>query len=187
MLPARRPSWLADEDGGVNVLVPGLMGAGILASFAMLVSDALRRVFLSLGGRAWAARLAVRAAGRVRDLESVRHGLAPVPAAVDRVPRGRLASLVLATVALAAAATILSTTVAVYRAGGEGALGRPLWNLSGGILLGSALAAAAAVWAAAAITGPGHAGWVRAASRWWPLGALPADPEPHLRHGGKGE
>jgi hypothetical protein len=53
VIPARR-SWILDEtdEGRLQVFVPGAMGAGILLSVGLLLSDAYRRV----GGRRLAER-----------------------------------------------------------------------------------------------------------------------------------
>jgi hypothetical protein len=42
---------IADDQTGLNVFVPGLMGAGILLSAAILVSDGIKKLFPNSGAR----------------------------------------------------------------------------------------------------------------------------------------
>jgi len=49
---ARRADYSAGDDQvGLNVFVPGLMGAGILVSAAILVSDGIKKLFPNSGAR----------------------------------------------------------------------------------------------------------------------------------------
>jgi len=49
--PLRTDLGMADEYAGMNVFVPGLMGAGILMSAGLLVGDGIKRLFPSSGTR----------------------------------------------------------------------------------------------------------------------------------------
>lgn len=49
--PLRRDLTVADDAHGLNVFVPGLMGAGILLSAGILVSDGFKKLFPKSGTR----------------------------------------------------------------------------------------------------------------------------------------
>ena len=45
MIPLLRHStWIDDTEKGTNVFVPGIMGAGVLLSLGILISDGIARV-----------------------------------------------------------------------------------------------------------------------------------------------
>ncbi len=49
--PRRADHSIADDQVGLNVFVPGLMGAGILLSAGILVSDGIKKLFPNSGAR----------------------------------------------------------------------------------------------------------------------------------------
>jgi hypothetical protein len=159
----------------VAVFVPGLMGAGIIVSVVMLVSDGLRQLLPARGGRARAVHITTRAQARVHDLVSVRTGEPPLPATVARVPRPRAVSLALGALALVCAAAIMAGAVVVYRGHGSVLSGRG-WPLGGGVALALPLGAAGLVLLLSGALGPRRPGWLDRIARMEPLGALP-DPQ----------
>jgi len=167
-----RLARLRDERG---VFVPGLMGAGILLSIVMLISDGVRRMFPVRGERARAARLRANALGRVSDLRSVARGLAPIPARIRHVPRPRLAAAVLGLLAAGTAVALVSATQSVFHAD-TGVLAERGWTLGAGYSAAALFGAAAAVWLASAVAGPSRSPWLDRVAAVPPLGGLP---EPH--------
>jgi hypothetical protein len=157
------------------VFIPGLMGAGIIVSIVMLVSDGLRRLLPVRGDRARGVHVSRRARARVHDLVSVRTGEAPLPVTVLRVPRPRSVSLALGALALAGAVAIMVGAVVVYRGHGSVLSGRG-WPLGGGAVLAFPLGAAGLVLLLSSALGPRRPGWLDRLARMEPLGALP-DPE----------
>lgn len=175
MLPVRRPSSMADDVDGLGVFVPGLMGAGLLVSMAMLLADGFRRLVPSRGRRAWAAALVRRARGRVEDLRSVSTGAVAVPWRPRRVPRGRLSSLAWGVALAGLAVAAVAGSVAIYH-GKEGVLSDRGWTLAGGFLLGAPLGLLALVAIVSAALGRARPGWLARLSAAGPLGRLP-DPD----------
>lgn len=163
----RRP--LRDESG---VFVPGLMGAGILLSIVMLVSDGLRRMFPVRGERARAARLEANALGRVQDLRSVARGVAPHPVRVRHVPRPRIASALLGLLAAGIAVALISATQSIYHAE-AGVLADRGWTLGAGYSGAAIFGTGAAVWILSSVTGPARPRWLERAAAVPPLGGLP--------------
>lgn len=157
------------------VFIPGLMGAGIIVSIVMLVSDGIRRLLPVRGERARAVHIATRAQARVHDLVSVRTGEPPLPATVSRVPRPRAVSLALGALALAGAGAIMVGAVVVYRGHGSVWSGRG-WPLGVGLALALPLGAAGLVLLLSGAVGPRRPGWLERLARMEPLGVLP-DPE----------
>lgn len=160
---------IGDEAG---VFVPGLMGAGILLSMAMLVADGVRKLAPIDGEKARAARITAVAKGRVADLLALPGGEPPRPFRVRRVPRSRRHSLLLGLVSGATALVLFSTTWQVYEAE-TGVLADRGWTLSFGFVVTGLFALAAVIWLlGAAIGGRGPWWWERTAG-WGVLGTLP--------------
>jgi hypothetical protein len=157
------------------VFIPGIMGAGIIVSIVMLVSDGLRRLVPVRGARARAVHIATRTQARVHDLVSVRTGEPPLPATVSRVPRPRAVSLALGALALAGAGAIMVGAVVVYRGHGSVWSGRG-WPLGVGLALALPLGLAGLVLLSSGVLGPRRPGWLDRLARTEPLGVLP-DPE----------
>jgi hypothetical protein len=161
------------EMGDLNVFVPGLMAAGILASMAMLIADGAKKLWPSRGHRARVIELDRRAAGRVRDLESVGLGIAPVPKRVDRIPRNSIASSAIAFASLTVALGIARATIGMYTARTGELAGRG-WTLSVGLGLAAAIAIFGSVALLLALTrGRARRPWLLIAAQRWPLGQLP--------------
>ena len=171
MIPNRH-SWLYEDDGDLQVFVPGLMAGGILVSIGMLVWDAIKKLIPNTTRRARAAELHVRAVGRVNDLLSVEAGEAPRPGRVERIVRNRLAAAGLALAALAGAGTIAFMTFGAYSAR-TGTLAHRGWTLTGGFSVAGVATALGLVWVASAAYGHRAPAWLRRAATRWPVGALP--------------
>jgi len=157
------------------VFIPGLMGAGLIVSIVMLVSDGLRRLLPVRGQRARAVHIAKGAQARVHDLVSVRTGEPPLLATVSRVPRPRAVSLTLGALALTGAGAIMVGAVIVYRGHGSVWSGRG-WPLGVGLALALPLGAAGLVLLLSGVLGPRRPGWLDRLARTEPLGTLP-DPD----------
>lgn len=175
MITRREPRWF-EEDGDLQVFVPGLMATGILVSVGMFVWDGVRKLFPDIGRRRQAARLTMRSAGRVNDLASIDAGEAPEPAHVARVRRTRSAALLLAISALAVGAAISVVTLAAYNSG-EGTLAGRGWTLSMGFSVVAALVLSSAMWLCAALMGEQLPSWPHRAQARWPIGVLPEPTE----------
>lgn len=159
----------------VAVFVPGLMGAGILVSIAMLVADGMRRLRPAVRGRARVWVQAVRAQGRVHDLVAVHSGEAPVSPPLPRVTRPRPAAFLLGVLAIAAGVAALLGAFELYR-GSTGALGNRGWTIGAGLGVAVPLGGAGVVWLAAASLGASAPGWLRRIAATGVLGTLP-DPD----------
>ena len=168
-MTARLRSRMADERG---VFVPGLMGAGILVSMAMLVTDGARKAFPTRGHRARAVRLRAVAIGRANDLRSIAHGEPPHAAVITTAPRSRPVALVLGFLCGAAAVGALSGAEAYFNADlhlakrGEWGLGIG-WGTAAFLSLGGV---GLVSWAVAGERAPR---WLRRIAAIPPLGALP--------------
>lgn len=160
---------LRDERG---VFVPGLMGAGILLSIVMLVSDGIKKLFPVRGERARAARLRSVARGRAHDLLAVGSGRPPQPARVLHVPRSRPGSLVLGLLAGATATAVVAATEAIFHSD-TGVLAERGWTLGAGYSLAGIFSVAGAVWLTSALLGKARPPWLDALASWPPLGGLP--------------
>lgn len=165
-------SRLREERG---VFVPGLMGAGILLSIVMLVSDGVRRLFPVRGPRARAAHARRVAQGRVNDLLAVGRGVPPVPARVHHVPRRRGSAALLGLLATGIAGALVSATESIFHAQ-TGVLAERGWTLGAGYSAVGIFAAGAAVWLLSAVLDDARPRWLHRLAAMPPLGALP-DPE----------
>lgn len=148
------------------------MGAGILLSIVMLLSDAVRRVFPVRGERARAARARMVARGRAHDLLAVGSGRPPRPARVRHVPRSRTGSLLLGVFAGVTTATVVAATEAVFNAQ-AGLLAERGWTLGAGYSLAAIFGAAGTVWLMSALLGEARPRWLERLASWPPLGGLP--------------
>jgi hypothetical protein len=171
-----RARWL-DEDGDLQVFVPGLMATGILVSICMLIWDGVKRFVPDLGARRRAARLRMHTTGRVNDLASIERGMPPAPMQVERVSRGRGRSLLLAIGALAAAGVSGFLTIAAYSTPGGSFSGRG-WTLSMGLSLAGICAAFGTTWLCVALSDQeNERAWLARARTRWPIGVLPSPDE----------
>lgn len=159
-----------------GVFVPGLMGAGILVSIVMLVTDGVRKLFPVRGDRARAARMRSIAMGRANDLLAVGKGIPPEPATVRHVPRSRWVSLLLGVLAAAGAAAVLATTQSFFNDDIVDLAGREEWGFGLGWGTSALLATGAVVWLLSAAFGSRRPEWVTRLASVPPLGTLP---EPH--------
>lgn len=155
-----------------GVFVPGLMGAGILLSIVMLVSDGIKKLFPVRGERARAAKARAAARGRAHDLLAVGSGRPPQPARVRHVPRSRAGSLVLGVLAGATATAVVSATQAVFHSD-TGVLAERGWTLGAGYSLAVLFGIAGAVWLSSALLGAARPRWLETLASWPPLGGLP--------------
>ena len=161
------------ELGDLNVFVPGLMAAGILVSMAMLIADGAKRLWPSRGRRARVIELNRRAAGRVRDLESIGLGIAPAPLRIERIPRSAIASSAIGFASLTVALGIARGAIGMYTAR-TGALSGRGWTLSVGLGVAGVCAIFGTVALLLALTrGRSRQPWLLVAARRWPLGQLP--------------
>lgn len=183
--PVRRS--VSSESG---VFVPGLMGAGILLSFAMLVTDGIRRLFPVRGDRARAARVRAAALGRANDLAAVERGEAPLAARVPHVPRSRRASVVLGLAAAGAAGLLLLTTQTYFNEDLSSLAGREEWGFGAGWMASLLVASGALVWLASGVLGERRPPWLDRLAAVPPLGQLPSPDDTRrfgvVFHGGGG-
>jgi hypothetical protein len=170
-----RGAWL-DEDGDLQVFVPGLMATGILVSICMFIWDGVKRFLPDVGRRQRAARVAMNTSGRVSDLVSVESGEAPAYARVQRVRRTRGIALLLAIGSLVTAAVISYLTVGIYMSGSGTLAGRG-WTLSMGFGLAGAIAVAGLVWLTVALMDERLPAWLERTQMRWPIGVLPEPSE----------
>lgn len=168
-LPERIASMAREERG---VFVPGLMGAGILLSIVMLVSDGLRRVLPVRGERARAVRAEIAAVGRARDLLAVERGRPPRPHRVRQVPRERGPSLVLGALSTTVAVTVGRVTLTIFESR-TGVLADRGWTLGFGYSAAALFGLAGLVWLASAALGSTRPPWLDRLARWGPLGTDP--------------
>lgn len=168
MITRLRPR-VADERG---IFVPGLMGAGILVSMAMLVTDGARKAFPTRGNRARAARRRAVAVGRANDLRSIPRGEPPRAEVITTAPRTRPVALVLGVLCGAAAVGALLGADAYFNADlhlakrGEWGLGIG-WGTAAFLSLGSVSLIG---WASVGERVPR---WARRIAAIPPLGVLP--------------
>jgi hypothetical protein len=175
-----RGAWL-DDDGDLQVFVPGLMATGILVSIVMLIWDGIKRFLPDLGRKQRAVTMAERTFGRVNDLASIELGDAPGRQRVGRVRRGRLASLCLAGVSWLASTGIAAVTFEAYNATSGRLAGRG-WTLSIGLGLATVLATLGAIWMLSSLlSATSQPRWLRGAHERWPIGDLPDLTERDLR------
>ena len=172
-----RARWL-DEDGDLQVFVPGLMATGILVSVGMFIWDGVKQFLPDVGARKRAARLTMHSAGRVNDLMSIERGLAPTLPRIRRVRRSRGSALLLAVIALTAAATATFVTLAAFATEGTSFSGRG-WTLSMGATVVFMFGVPGIAWLCSALLDDGPR-WVARAQTRWPIGALPAIDESDL-------
>lgn len=156
-----------------GVFVPGLMGAGILLSIVMLVTDGVRRMFPVRGERARAARIRSVAMGRANDLLAVGRGIAPEPARVRHVPRGRWASVLLGLLTAVTAAVVLVATQSLFNSDMIDLAGREEWGFGLGWGAAALLASGAGIWLLSGVLGPRRPEWVARLAAVPPLGELP--------------
>lgn len=168
--------WQGRRSGGrspeTGVFVPGLMGAGILLSIVMLVSDGLKKLFPVRGERARAAKVRAAARGRAHDLLAVGSGRPPQPARIRHVPRTRSGSLVLGVLAGVTATAVVAATEAIFHSD-TGVLAERGWTLGAGYSLAAIFSVAGAVWLTSALLGNARPRWLEALASWPPLGGLP--------------
>ncbi len=157
------------------VFVPGLMGAGLLVSMALLVADGARKLRPARGQRARALVLATRAHSRRRDFTTVPSGSHPAPVVLPRAPRPRPLSLGLGVLAAAVATLLVWGAVLAYRADGTTLSDRG-WTIGGGVVLAALPAAAALVLLASGALGDHRPRWLDRLARAGVLGALPDPP-----------
>ena len=168
---------LSGEEG---VFVPGLMGAGILLSIAMLLGDGVRKVFPTRGERARAARIRSIALGRANDLRAVGQGVAPAPARVRRVPRRRFPALFLGLFAAVAAGALFALTQSFFDTDMVRLSGREEWGVGLGFAGAALFGAGALVWLLSGVLGTRGPEWVVRLASVPPLGQLPQSDEVHL-------
>ena len=166
-----RARWL-DDDGDLQVFVPGLMATGILVSVGMFVWDGVKKFLPDIGARKRAARLTMQSTGRVNDLVSIERGLAPTPVRIQRVRRSRGVALLLAIAAFAAASTAAYMTLMAFTIDGTSFSGRG-WTLSMGMTVILLFAVPGVAWMCSALLDDGPR-WVARAETRWPIGSLPA-------------
>ncbi|MFQ5948155.1 MAG: hypothetical protein ACE5KX_04790 [Acidimicrobiia bacterium] len=169
MLPVPRIWWDGEGEGGSLVLVPGLMGIGVMVSVLMLIADAMTRL-VPVSTRRRALLMECRVRGRESDMRAVRTGEPPRPVVAVRVPRGRVAALLLA--ALAGSAAFLSVVVGLAissRVGDD----RRTWALGLGVVAATVLASLGLAWLSAAVAGRAMPRWLRRLHQSWPLGTYP--------------
>lgn len=164
----RRPLWDFDEEVGLTVLVPGLMGLGFLISLVMLVADGIGRI-LPRSGRRRAVAIASLSPARVSDVIAVVTGSPPTPRAVTRVPRPRIQALTLAVIAGAGA--VVAVVVGIEGAAEVG-VDRQAWVLGFGVFVAAILAGLAVLWLGTVVTGRSAPRWLRRLHNSWPLGTL---------------
>lgn len=105
--PLRRDLTVTDDAPGLNVFVPGLMGAGILLSAGILVSDGIKKLFPNSGTRR-----------RIDVNRGVQRIVADVAAAAgvaineDNISRRKLRSVAWYTFGAAASAVVAFVSVA---------------------------------------------------------------------------
>ena len=105
--PLRRDLTVTDDAPGLNVFVPGLMGAGILLSAGILVSDGIKKLFPNSGKRR-----------RIDVSRGVQRIVADVAAAAgvaineDNISRRKLRSVAWYTFGAAASAVVAFVSVA---------------------------------------------------------------------------
>jgi hypothetical protein len=172
-----RARWL-DDDGDLQVFVPGLMATGILVSVGMFIWDGVKKFLPDIGARKRAARLNMHSAGRVNDLMSIERGLAPTPVRIQRVRRSRTSALVLAMATLVTAATAAFVTFTAFSTEGTSFYGRG-WTLSMGAAVVFMFGAPGVAWLCSAFLDDGPR-WVARAQTHWPIGSLPAIEESDL-------
>jgi hypothetical protein len=165
-----RASWL-DDDGELQVFVPGLMATGILVSIGMFIWDGVRKFMPDLGARKRAARLSMQTNGRVNDLVSIERGLPPAPVRIQRVRRTRGSALLLAVLAWTAALSIGFATLTAFTSEGTSFSGRG-WTLSMGMSVMFTCGAFGIAWLYSALVKQGPQ-WVTKAQTRWPIGMLP--------------
>lgn len=170
-----RPSRFRDERG---VFVPGLMGAGILVSIVMLVTDGIRKLFPVRGDRARAARVRAVALGRANDLRAVGRGEPPEPARVLHVPRSRGVSVILGMLALAAAVAVLAGTQSYFNSDLIDLAGREEWGFGLGWGASFLLAAGGVIWLASGALGKNRPELVERLASLPALGELPDPYDP---------
>ncbi|RPI24765.1 MAG: hypothetical protein EHM57_02355 [Actinobacteria bacterium] len=119
------------------VFFPSLMGVGIIASGAVLVSDALRRLFPNRGRRR-RHRVAVGAYGVVALAAAAAGQDVQRSGLLDRVPRRRAAYALLA-VSAAGTATLIAAACAAAYADPLGLFYRSPWMIGIGTGFGAAL------------------------------------------------
>lgn len=168
----QRSFWLED-DGDLQVFVPGLMATGILVSIGMLVWDGIKRFVPDVGKRQRAARLAERSIGRVSDLISIREGDLPSVTRVSRTRRSRAACLARAGLSGVIAAAITTATLEAY-AGPEGPLAERGWTLSVGLGVAGCFALGGFVWLLSGLLNANsRPAWLERVEGTWPFGDLP--------------
>ncbi|MBI2168268.1 MAG: hypothetical protein HYU28_02030 [Actinobacteria bacterium] len=168
-----RGRWRSEQ----GVFVPGLMGAGILLSIAMLISDGARKLFPIRGDRARFAHARAAALGRANDLRAVVRGAPPVPARISHVPRGRLASIVLGLLAGASAAAVLAATHSFFNSDLAGLAGREEWGFGAGWMAAALLGSGSVIWLTAGALGSRRPSWLDRLAALPPLGELPPPDE----------
>ncbi|MGH9026147.1 MAG: hypothetical protein ACRDWD_08530 [Acidimicrobiia bacterium] len=169
MLPPREPGWLTEDQDGTNVFVPGLMGAGLLVSMAMLAADGFRRLdpFRAEATRERATQ--AHAEGRVRDLHAVASGTTATPPRFTRDPRGRPVSLTGGVLALGLAVAAVWWSFVIYNSTGS-VLSDRGWTLGGGGLIALALAGPGLVLLASGLLGSATPDWLTRLATRPPLG-----------------
>lgn len=120
----------------LGVFLPGLMGAGVILSAVILISDAVRRLFPS-GSERRSAEVARGVDGLV--VRAARAGGRPIAKRVGpwRDLRSRAFYALLATFAAMAAAVLINGGIAIYT--GEGGLAGNPWPLGWGVGVGATL------------------------------------------------
>lgn len=171
----RRRSFWMEDDGDLQVFVPGLMATGILVSIGMLVWDGIKRFVPDVGRRQRAARLAERSSGRVSDLISIREGEVPSITRVPRARRSRVTCFVRAGLSWVIASGIATATLEAY-AGPEGPLVERGWTLSVGLGVAGSFVLAGFVWLLSGALRTTRPAWLERVEHTWPFGDLP-DPD----------
>jgi hypothetical protein len=169
MLRPRDPGWLTEDQDGTNVFVPGLLGAGLLISMVMLVSDGLRRIDPLRAQAARERETMAHAEGRVRDLHAVVSGREAEPPRFAYEPRGRFATLIGGLVAVALAVAVVWWSIGIYHGTGS-VLNDRGWTIGGGVLVALILAFPGLLLLSSGLLGTAEPEWLKRLAARPPLG-----------------
>jgi len=159
MLRPREPGWLTEDQEGTNVFIPGLMGAGLLVSMAMLVADGIRKVDPLRSQATRERAVALHAEGRARDIAAVPTGHHAEPPKLEYERRGRLTSVIAGVIGLVVAVAVVWWSITIYYGTGS-VLSDRGWTVGGGVLIALLLAVPGFVLLASGASGRAAPAWL---------------------------
>jgi len=175
--PLRADHAAADDQEGLAVFVPGLMGAGILISGAILVSDGIKRLFPNSGAR---RKIEVtRGVQRIVADAAASAGITIEEQNISRRGLRSIAFYAVGAIALAAlGVTSVSLGIAAYAA--DGVLEQNAISIVFGSAAGAVAAAFAVIFALLAVFRNRRIAGVTALMETTSLGRLQAPPDSRL-------